>query len=83
MKPSLYLETTVPSYLAGGIAGDLIAAAHIEATKRWWTDERQKYRLFVSSVVNGEIARGNPDIAEQRRRLIVTLPRLRVTTAVV
>ena len=83
MSPSLYLETTVPSYLAGGIAGDLIVAAHIEATKRWWTDERQKYRLFVSAVVNDEIARGNREIAEQRRRLIVTLPLLRVTTAVV
>jgi hypothetical protein len=83
MKPSLYLETTVPCYLAGAIANDLIAAAHIEATKRWWSDERQKYRLFVSVVVNDEIARGDPEIAEQRRQLIVRLPRLRVTTTVV
>ena len=83
MKSSLYLETTVPSYVAGGIANDLIAAGHIEATKRWWSDDRQKYRLFVSAVVNDEIARGDPEIADQRRQLIVRLPRLRVTTAVV
>jgi hypothetical protein len=83
MKPTLYLETTVPSYLAGGIANDLIAAGHIEATKRWWSDERQKYRLFVSAIVHDEIARGNPEIAEERRRLILGLPRLRVTAPVV
>jgi predicted nucleic acid-binding protein len=83
MKPSLYLETTVPSYLAGAIACDLITAAHIEATKRWWTDGRQNYRLFVSAVVKDEIARGNPEIAEQRRQLIVKLPRLQVTREVV
>jgi hypothetical protein len=83
MKPSLYLETTVPSYLVGGVAGDLIAAARVEATKRWWTDEREKYRLFVSTVVNDEIVRGNPGIAEERRRLIVDLPQLRVTIPVI
>jgi hypothetical protein len=83
MKPSLYLETTVPSYLAGGIASDLIAAGHIEATKRWWADERHKYRLFVSAVVHDEIVRGDPDIAAERRKLILRLPRLRVTSAVV
>jgi len=83
MKPSLYLETTVPSYLAGAIANDLITAAHIEATKRWWSDERQKYRLVVSAVVLDEIVRGNPDIAGERRQLVIRLPRLRVTVAVV
>jgi predicted nucleic acid-binding protein len=83
MKSSLYLETTVPSYLAGAIANDLTTAAHIEATKRWWADEREKYRLFVSAVVLNEIVRGNPDIAEERRQLVFRLPRLQVTAAVV
>jgi hypothetical protein len=83
MKPSLYLETTVPSYLAGAIASDLITAAHIEATKRWWSDEREKYRLFVSVVVLNEIVRGNQDIAEERRQIILGLPRLQVMPTVV
>jgi hypothetical protein len=83
MKPSLYLETSVPSYLAGGIANDLIAAGHIETTKRWWSDERDKYRLFVSVVVMNEIVRGNPNLAEERRQLVFRLPRLQVTAPVV
>lgn len=83
MKPSLYLETTVPSYLVGGIANDLIAAGHIEATKRWWSDEREKYKVFVSSVVHEEINRGNPDIASERRKIIAGLASLRVTRATV
>ena len=83
MKFSLYLETTVPSYLAGGIARDLLSAAHIEATKQWWSDEREKYRLFVSAIVHNEITRGDPGIAGERRNIISRLPRLRVTPPVV
>jgi hypothetical protein len=83
MKPSLYLETTVVSYLVGGIPGTLTVAAHQEATKSWWVEERDHYELFVSPIVDDEIRRGGADIAIGRIELIRDLPRLDVGPEIV
>jgi hypothetical protein len=66
MKPSLYVETTIPSFVVGGISPVLATAAHQVATRRWWDEERQKYRLFVSRVVEDEILLGKAALARQR-----------------
>ena len=47
MKLSLYVETTIPSYLVGGISPIIATAAHQMATRRWWEERRAVYRLFV------------------------------------
>jgi len=79
MKATLYLETTIPGFLVGGISPVLITAAHQEATQRWWNEERHKYELYVSKVVDDEIAEGISELARQRQALIADLPRLAVT----
>jgi hypothetical protein len=43
MEPSLYLETTIPSFVIGSISPVLATAAHQVATRRWWEEERRKY----------------------------------------
>ena len=35
MKPRVYVETTVPSYLTGRPSRDLLRAAHQQATRDW------------------------------------------------
>jgi hypothetical protein len=55
----------------------------MEATKRWWVEERDHYRLFVSSVVDDEIRQGDPEVAGERQALVLHLPRLEVTGAVI
>jgi hypothetical protein len=40
MKAKLYLETTIPSYLAGRPSRDLLVAAHHKITHDW-LDSRQ------------------------------------------
>jgi hypothetical protein len=35
MKPSLYLETTIPSFLVGDVSPILITAAHQAAARLW------------------------------------------------
>jgi len=82
MKPSLYLETTIPSFVVGGISPIFATAAHQLATRRWWEEERDKYRLFVSRVVLDEIAQGKTELAKQRVALLHDVPRLIVDDAV-
>jgi hypothetical protein len=35
MKPTVYIETTIPSYLAAWPSNNLIRAAHQEMTRQW------------------------------------------------
>jgi hypothetical protein len=43
MKPRLYLETTIPSYLVSRRTRDLRLAADQETTEQWWESERHDY----------------------------------------
>jgi predicted nucleic acid-binding protein len=83
MEPSLYVETTIPSYLVGGISPNLATAAHQMATRRWWEERRDPYRLFVSSAVDDEIRRGDVLLSRQRQSVLVGVPRLPVTDEVI
>jgi hypothetical protein len=60
MKPRLYLETTVPSYLTAWPSRDLIRAAHQQLTREWWDTRRADFELYVSQSVLREIAAGDP-----------------------
>jgi len=82
MKPSLYLETTILSFLVGGVSPVLVTAAHQAATRQWWQERRNDYRLYVSSVVDEEIGRGTGVWLRERQQLIADLPRLAVTDEV-
>jgi hypothetical protein len=82
MKPSLYLETTIPSFLAGTTSPVLATAGHQAATAQWWKEERNKFRLFVSSLVEEEIKNGKSVFAQQRRTLVAEIPRLEITTEI-
>jgi hypothetical protein len=66
----VYIETTIPSYLAAMPSGDLLQAAHQQVTHRWWSEERHKYELLTSQLVVSEAARGHPDPAGRRLALL-------------
>jgi hypothetical protein len=40
LKPKVYLETTVISYLTAAPSRDIVQAAHQQITREWW--ERRK-----------------------------------------
>ncbi|PIU56496.1 MAG: hypothetical protein COS88_02780 [Chloroflexi bacterium CG07_land_8_20_14_0_80_51_10] len=58
-KPSVYIETTVVSYLTAKPSRDLIVAAHQQVTVEWWEKTLLRCEPFVSPVVTEEIARGD------------------------
>jgi hypothetical protein len=66
MKPTVYLETTIISYLTAWRSPQLVMAAQQEATRTWWDDERQNFDLFISEAVIQEASAGDP-VAVQRR----------------
>jgi hypothetical protein len=67
---SVYLESTIISYLAANRSRDLIKAAHQEISWEWWAKRRPDYRLYVSEVVIDEIGAGDIDVARRRLELV-------------
>jgi predicted nucleic acid-binding protein len=63
---SLYLETSVVSYLASRPSRDLRAVAWQQITSQWWAQERAKYELCTSELVVSEAAAGDREAAEAR-----------------
>jgi hypothetical protein len=81
-KPTVYLETTIPSYLTAWASRDLVVAGHQKSTMDWWRDSRHTYDLIVSDVVMIEVAQGDPVAAKGRLDKVRDLPQL-VTTPLV
>ena len=65
-KKSIYIETTIPSYVAGRVSSDLIIAAHQAATRLFWEEERHKYDVYISPFVLDECSMGDPAAAKRR-----------------
>jgi hypothetical protein len=82
VKPKVYLETTIPSYLTARPSRDLVMAANQEVTHEWWTDCRGEYDLYVSQLVFEEAGAGDSDAATKRIAVIRPLARLDITDRV-
>jgi hypothetical protein len=79
MKPTVYIETTIPSLLTAWPSGDLQIAAQQVATRDWWETCRASFELYVSPDVLGEAAQGDVQAARLRLEAIANLPVLAVT----
>ena len=66
MKPTVYIETSVISYLTARMSRDLIVAAHQQLTLEWWEQIRPEVECFVSPFVSQEASRGNEKFAGRR-----------------
>src|SRR4029450_442104 len=79
MKPKIYLETTIASYLSAWPSRDLVTAAHQQVTREWWQTRRGKFELFISQIVVQESGGGDPDAAASRLELLRDIPLLELT----
>lgn len=82
MKPRVYVETSIPSYLTARRSRDLIATANQELTQEWWETRRDDFYLVISEFVLREASAGDPIAASNRLALIVGIPELNVTDEV-
>ena len=72
--PTIYLETTIPSYLAARPSRDLIVVAHQQITREWWSVARERFDLYISEAVFTEINAGDPVVTTRRLAIIDGLP---------
>ncbi|MCB1036786.1 MAG: hypothetical protein KDD47_23370 [Acidobacteria bacterium] len=66
MKKAVYIETSIPSYLAARPSRDIRVAAWQEITAQWWDEARAQYDLFTSELVIVEASAGDPEAARRR-----------------
>ena len=46
--PTVYIETTIPSYLAAHLSSQQSIADDQQATHEWWDNERHRFLLYSS-----------------------------------
>jgi hypothetical protein len=83
MASTVYLESSIISYLAARPSRDLITAARQQVTATWWDHHRADFRLFVSDEVVREIRDGDADAVARRVALLPGLEVLGVTAEAV
>ncbi len=82
MSKRVFIETTIPSYLAAWPARDLPQAARQQMTHDWWRQRRPFFDLCTSQVVLQETAAGDLAAAAQRLVFLEGMPLLDMTVEV-
>lgn len=79
MNPTVYIETSVVSYLTARPSRDIVAAAYQEVTREWWRSAQDKFVLCASALVMSEARTGDPKAARARLEILAALPLLDAT----
>ena len=77
-KKSIYIETSVVSYLAARRSRNLVAAAWQEITWEFWETRRDGYDLYTSELVVEEASAGDAEVAKRRIGFLRGIPELPV-----
>lgn len=76
---TVYIETSIVSYLRSRLSAHVVTVARQVLTRRWWDQERGNYQLLISQYVLDEAARGNEALAAQRLAELTGIPLLDLT----
>jgi predicted nucleic acid-binding protein len=82
MKPTLYLETTVPSYYTARPSRDLLSSLRQQVTRLWWAEELPRFEVYVSTIVLEETRRGDQAQVQERMEVLSRFTVLRQTPEV-
>lgn len=81
MKPKVYLETTVLSYLTAWPSRDVVIAGHQQVTRDWWAACPERFELVASELVVQEASEGDAQAAEHRLAILRNLPLIETSEA--
>ena len=79
MSVTVYVESSVISYLASRPSRDLVTAARQTLTLEWWEERRRQCEVYISALVEEEISRGDSSAAKRRLAYVAEIPALEVT----
>ena len=79
MKPKLYIENSIISYLTAEPSRDIITAARQALTRQWWNEKRLDYELYISEFVISEAIAGDSEMATQRLQVIADIAEVELT----
>lgn len=82
-KKTVYIETSIASYLTARPTSDLLAAAWQKTTVDWWETQRNRFNLYTSDVAVEEAGKGNPEAAARRLEALSGIPILPITGPIV
>ena len=74
MKPYLYMETTIPSYMVARSSLYAPTAARQAATLEWWSRRRGDFDVHISRIVLQECLRGDPAEVAKRKNFLQPFP---------
>ncbi len=77
-KQTVYIETTIPSFLTARLSNNLISVGKQEVTRKWWETRKDKYSLYISELVLSESMKGDITASEKRLKAIEELPLLAI-----
>ena len=81
-EKTVYVETSVVSYLTARPSNDLLVAAWQKITVDWWDIQRNRFDLYTSGITIDEAGRGNSEAASRRLETLSDISILPVTEAV-
>ena len=73
---TVYIETSIVSYLRQRPSSQVVMAARQLLTRKWWDTERANYELVVSQYVLDEASGGDPVLAAERMKALAGIPLL-------
>lgn len=78
-KPTVYIETSIISYLTARRSRDIVTLANQQLTQDWWNNHQGSYALYISQYVLDEAGAGDPLAAQKRLEALHGLPLLTIT----
>ena len=79
MTASVYIESSVISYLTSRPSRDLVKAGRQAITSDWWLQSKGDYEVYISALVEEEISGGDPIAAAKRLEAVANIPSILIT----
>ena len=73
LRQTVYLDTSIPSYLTARLSQDLLVARRQRITRIWWMRYRRYFDLCISDHVTSESTAGNPFAASRRLEVLAPI----------
>lgn len=81
MKPKVYVETTVLSYLTAWPSRDIVIAGHQQVTRDWWKTCPERFEMVASELVVQEAGEGDVQASADRLAILRDVPLIETAEA--